>query len=165
MVAPIPPVGRTALADLYTSTAETPCEEISPKSKDLPPPYIPGTVGICLPFKVTRLNSGPRPRTATLDPSTFDLSIATPTILDKDSAKLPSGNLPISSAVIASTTPTFFLLISIAFFKLDLIPVTTTSSTAASSAFSSSSCARRLVEKGNNTKSDNKYLFTRCFPI
>ena len=78
--------------------------------------------------------------------------MATPTILDKDSAKLPSGNLPISSAVIASTTPTFFLLISIAFFKLDLIPVTTTSSTAASSAFSSSSCARRLLEKGNIIK-------------
>ena len=109
---------------------------MSPKSNDLPPPYVPGTVGICLPLSVTRLNSGPKPRTATLDPSTLDLSIATPTILESDSAKLPSGNLPISSAVIASTTPTFFLLMSIAFFKLDLIPVTTTSSTAASSSFS-----------------------------
>ena len=106
---------------------------MSPKSNDLPPPHIPGTVGICRPLSVTRLNSGPKPRTATFEPSTFDLSIATPTSLDRDSAKFPSGNLPISSAVIASTTPTFLRLMSIASIRLDLMPVVTTSSTSSSS--------------------------------
>ena len=64
-----------------------------------------------------------------------------------------------SSAVIASTTPTFFLLMSIAFFKLDLIPVTTTSSTAASSSFSFDYCATTVVS-GARSNSDNRYLFT-----
>jgi hypothetical protein len=82
---------------------------------------------------VTKLSSGPKPRTATLSPSTLLLSIPIPTTLASDSAKLPSGNLPKSSAVIASTIPTLFLLIPIAVSKLLLIPVTTTSSTPSSS--------------------------------
>ena len=133
IVDPSPPDGKTAFADLYTSTAATPCDEISPKLNDLPPPYCGGTVGIVLPFKVTRLNSGPKPRTVTFVPSSLLLSVVTPTSLESASAKFPSGNLPKSSAVSASTTPTFFLLISIASFRLDLIPVTTTSSTSSSS--------------------------------
>ena len=161
MVDPIPPVGKTAFADLYTSTAETPCDDTAPKSKDLPPVHTPGTVGIDLPFKVTRLNSGPNPRTDTLVPSLLLLSVVTPTILASDSAKLPSGNLPISSAVIASTTPTFFLLISIASLRLCLIPVTTTSST--SSSESEDSCAY-IKEVGANNSNDNKYFFTITSP-
>ena len=112
-VAPIPPVGIAALPVLYTSTAAIPCGEISAKSKDLPP-----TVGMLLPFKVTRLYSGPKPRTVTLEPSPLNLSIDTPEILANDSAKLVSGYLPISSAVIASTTPSAFLFLSSALFKL-----------------------------------------------
>ena len=56
IVAPIPPEGKIAFDDLYTSTAETPCEDISPKSKPRPCSYCPATVGIDLPFRVTRLN-------------------------------------------------------------------------------------------------------------
>ena len=37
--APIPPEGKVLLTDLYTSTAATPWEEISPKLNDLPPSY------------------------------------------------------------------------------------------------------------------------------
>ena len=110
-----------------------------------------------LPFKVTILNSGPNPLTETLVPSSFDLSVVTPTNLDKASAKLPSGNLPKSSAVSASTTPTLFLLISIASLRLDLIPVTTTSSTSSSDSLS---CAKILKDTGKTNNNDNKYLFT-----
>ena len=138
IVEPIPPDGNDELVDLYNSTAATPTDAMSPKLNDLPPPQYPGTVGICLPFRVTKLNSGPKPRTATLSPSTLLLSIPTPAILASDSAKFPSGNLPKSSAVIASITPTLLLLISMASFRLDLIPFTTTSSTSDSDASSAS---------------------------
>ena len=138
MVAPRPPVGRIALADLYTSTAATPDDEISPKSNDLPPTHKGGTVGIDLPFNVTRLNSGPKPLIVTDVLSPLSLLVVTPTSLDKASAIFLSANLPMSSAVIASTTPTFSLLIEIASIKLDLIPVVTTSSTSEFSASSAS---------------------------
>ena len=46
MVDPIPPDGNELLVDLYSSTAATPGEAMSPKLKDLPPPHCPGTVGI-----------------------------------------------------------------------------------------------------------------------
>ena len=137
IVAPNPPVGRIALADLYTSTAATPDDEISPKSNDLPPTHKGGTVGIDLPLRVTKLNSGPRPLTVTEVLSPLSLLVVTPTNLDNASAIFLSANLPISSAVIASTTPTLSLLIEIASIKLDLIPVVTTSSTAESSDSSS----------------------------
>ena len=133
---------------------------MSPKLKDLPPPYCGGIVGIVLPLRVTKLNSGPKPRTLTVVPSSLLLSVVTPTILDKASARFPSGNLPRSSAVIASTIPTFFLLISIASLRLDLIPVVTTSSISSSTA----SCAYIDVVNGKSTISDNKYLFT-VFPF
>ena len=45
-----------------------------------------------------------------------------------DSARLESGNLPMSSAEIASTTPVASRLISMEAFKLPRKPVTTTSS-------------------------------------
>ena len=138
IVAPSPPVGSIAFADLYTSTAATPEDETSPKSNDLPPTHRGGTVGIDLPFRVTRLNSGPNPLIVTDVLSPLSLLVVTPTSRDNASAIFLSANLPISSAVMASTTPTFSLLIDIASIKLDLIPVVTTSST---SAFSSSSAS------------------------
>ena len=46
MVDPIPPDGSELFEDLYSSTADTPGEAISPKLNDLPPPHCPGTVGI-----------------------------------------------------------------------------------------------------------------------
>ena len=163
IVEPIPPEGNELLEDLNNSTADTPGDAISPKLNDLPPPHCPGTVGICLPFKVTRLSSGPKPLTATPAPSRLLLSIPTPETLARDSAKLPSGNLPKSSAVIASITPTLFLLMSIALIKLLLIPVVTISSTSVFSA-SSASCEYNEVESGKSTINDNKYLYTD-FPL
>ena len=151
------------VADLYTSTAATPEDEISPKSNDLPPTHKGGTVGIDLPLRVTKLNSGPNPLIVTDVLSPLSLLVVTPTSLDSASAIFLSANLPISSAVIASTTPTFSLLIDIASIKLDLIPVVTTSSTSALSA-SSASSAKVKVDKGNKTIKDNKYLFTD-FPL
>ena len=126
MVAPKPPVGRMAFADLYTSTAATPDDETSPKSNERPPTHNGGTVGIDLPFRVTKLNSGPRPLMVTDVLSPLSLLVVTPTSLDNASAIFLSANLPMSSAVIASTTPTFSLFIEIASIKLDLIPVVTT---------------------------------------
>ena len=49
--------------------------------------------------------SGPTPRTVTLDPSPIERSIDTPLMRCNDSARLVSGNLPISSALMPSTTP------------------------------------------------------------
>ena len=111
---------------------------MSPKSNDLPPTHKGGTVGIDLPFKVTKLNSGPSPLTVTDVLSPLSLLVVTPTSLDNASAIFRSANLPISSEVIASTTPTLLRLISIASIKLDLIPVVITSSTSALSTSSDS---------------------------
>ena len=65
-----------------------------------------------------------------------------------------------SSAVIASVTPTLLLLSSIASIKLCLTPRTTTSSTSSSV----SSCAI-TNEKGIINNNDNKYLFTEFSPF
>ena len=111
---------------------------MSPKSNDLPPTHKGGTVGIDLPFRVTKLNSGPKPLTVTEVLSPLSLLVVIPTNLDRASAIFLSANLPISSAVIASTTPTLSLLIEIASIKLDLMPVVITSSTSAVSVSSSS---------------------------
>ena len=61
--------------------------------------------GMERPFNVTRLNSGPKPRTVTREPSLFIRSMVTPGMRWMASARLVSGNLPMSSAVMASTTP------------------------------------------------------------
>ena len=53
----------------------------------------------------------------------------TPVIRCNDSAKLVSGNLPISSALIASTTPLEFRFMSIALMTDERIPVTSITST------------------------------------
>ena len=84
--------------------------------------------GICLPLRVTILKPPPKPRTVTSEPSPFTRLIDTPEIRCRDSAKLVSGNLPISSAEIASTTPEASRFVSIALSRLPRIPVTTTSS-------------------------------------
>src|SRR5689334_20832194 len=69
--APIPPDAMSAREVLYTSTAETPSAAILLISKlraafGLLPLLLPRfrlLVGMLLPFKVTRLNCGPKPRT------------------------------------------------------------------------------------------------------
>ena len=99
-VAPIPPLGISERAVLYTSTPLTLSVAMSPKSNERPP-----VVGIWRLLRVTKLNSGPKPRTVILLPSPLLRSIDTPVIRCKDSARLVSGNLPMSSEVIASTTP------------------------------------------------------------
>ena len=52
------------------------------------------------------LKSGPTPRTVTFEPSPLELrSIETPAMRCIDSARFVSGNLPMSSATMPSTTP------------------------------------------------------------
>ena len=108
-VAPIPPDAMLALPVLKTETERTLSDARSAKSNarelGVPPPPGIDAAGMVLPFKVTMLKPGPRPRTVILLPSPLLLSIETPVILCNDSAKFVSGNLPISSADIASTTP------------------------------------------------------------
>ena len=123
----MPPEGRDKFPALKTSTEEMPGDAISPKLNERPPPYWPGAVGIWRPFKVTKLNSGPNPRTAIVCPSTLLRSIAMPGTRAKDSAKLPSGNRPKSSAEIASITPVLLRLISIASSELFRMNETTIS--------------------------------------
>ncbi len=98
----------------------------------LPSPIV--EVGICRPFSVTRLYSGPKPRTVTNWPSPFDRSIDTPVMRWSDSARLVSGNLPISSALIASTMPWPLRLMLIESRKLARMPVTTMSPSASPAA-------------------------------
>src|SRR3546814_1115432 len=59
--------------------------------------------GIWRPLSNTRLKSGPTPRTVTFEPSPIERSIDTPLMRCSDSARLVSGNLPMSSATMPST--------------------------------------------------------------
>ena len=127
-VAPRPPEGTSTLDDLYTSSALTPSEDRFSRlnERELPVP------GICLPLSVSKLNEGPKPRTVIWLPSLLLRLIVTPVILCKDSARLVSGNLPISSADIASTIPEAALFISCDRAKLPLMPLTSIISTVSS---------------------------------
>ena len=81
----------------------------------------------------------------------------TPVIRWRDSARLASGNLPMSSAEIASTTPIESRLISIEAFKLPRMPP----STIISSITASSSCAKAGEYVPTNAKAtlDESKLF------
>ena len=118
-VAPKPPLGFSARAVLYTSIALIPSDARFSRlyERVLPVP------GICRPFKVIRLNSGPKPRTVIWLPSPLERLTDTPVIRCSDSARLVSGNLPISSAEIASTTPLASRFTSIERIKLPRIPL------------------------------------------
>ena len=107
IVEPMPPLGTSARPVLYTSIPETPSAERFSKSKDRDAFGVFGPIlaGMERPFKVTRLNSGPKPRTVTREPSLFIRSMVTPGMRWMDSARFVSGNLPMSSAVMASTIP------------------------------------------------------------
>ena len=153
MTEPMPPVGRLARPDLYTSTPATPSAARLPKSKlreagasqQLPRP----DAGIWRPFSSTRLKSGPNPRTVTVEPSPLLRSIDTPVMRWSDSARLVSGNLPMSSAEIASTTPCDSRFTSSDARKLARMPVTTmaspSSAEAALSSWASAGCAAMAI--------------------
>src|SRR5882724_7188626 len=113
IVEPIPPLGTSARPVLYTVMPEIPSAEIFSKSKDrVADADMFGVMlpGIERPFSVTRLKSGPKPRTVTREPSLFTRSMVTPGMRWMDSARFVSGNLPMSSAVMASTIPLEFRL-------------------------------------------------------
>ena len=88
-------------------------------------------VGIWRPLSSTRLNSGPTPRTVTFEPSPPTRSIDTPLMRCSDSARLVSGNLPMSSATMPSTTPCDSRLRFMADCRLPRIPTTVTASSSA----------------------------------
>ncbi len=114
------------------------------KARELetPAPPVPNKPpGICLPFNNTRLKSGPTPRTVTLEPSPSERSMDTPLIRCRDSARLVSGNLPMSSATIPSITPCESRFRFIDDMKLPRIPVTVTVSRVAGSACGGVPCA------------------------
>ena len=108
MVAPMPPVGVLARLVLKTSMPAMASEARLPKSKarELEAPVSAMLdAGIWRPLSSTRLKSGPTPRTVTREPSPMERSIETPLMRCSDSARLVSGNLPMSSAEMPSTTP------------------------------------------------------------
>ena len=137
IVEPIPPEGTSARPVLYTCTPATPSDARSAKSNER---VVPLCVGIWRPLTVTRLYSGPKPRTVTWLPSPRCRSMDTPVMRCSDSARFWSGNLPISSAEIASTTPVAPRLISMDRIRLPRMPIVTISSMA-SSPPAASSCA------------------------
>ena len=94
--------------------------------------------GIWRPLSITRLKSDPTPRTVTLEPSpgTPDSgvrSMETPVMRCKDSARLVSGNLPMSSATMPSETPCSARFMFADEARLLRIPTVTISSIASSS--------------------------------
>lgn len=141
MVAPMPPVGEEARLLLKTSISDTDSDARLAKSNarefEVPPPPGPRLeAGIWRPLSSTRLKSGPTPRTVTFEPSPLAVrSIDTPEMRCSDSARLVSGNLPMSSATMPSTMPCESRLRFIEDVRLPRIPVTVTrSSSVASSA-------------------------------
>ena len=76
------------------------------------------------------------PRTVTLEPSPLEVrSIDTPEMRCSDSARLVSGNLPMSSATMPSTTPWASRLRFIDEVRLARMPVTTTVSSVVASSW------------------------------
>ena len=128
MTEPIPPDGIVALKVLKTLRARTPSVARLAKSNERTESVLRSVPGICRPLSNTRLNSGPKPRTVTRLPSLLERSIDTPGIRCIDSARFVSGNWPMSSAVIASTTPREPRLVSIDDIRLPRIPTVTISS-------------------------------------
>ncbi len=114
---------------------------------------------------MTRLNCGPKPRTVTLLPSPRSRSIETPVMRCSDSARFVSGNLPMSSAVIASTTPCACRLIAADCARLPRIPTTTISS------ISSASCATAgatiVAPKASATPAATGFMLKErlCMPV
>ena len=143
MVAPMPPLGTSARPVLKTVTpliaseaswaklkARVP-EPTPPISRPpLPKPSAPGT---WRPLRVTMLYCGPKPRAVTVAPSPSRRSIEMPVMRCRDSARLVSGNLPMSSALIASTMPGVSRLRFIDWSRLLRMPVTTTVSSVVAS--------------------------------
>ena len=87
------------------------------------------------------LNCGPKPRAVTCAPSPSRRSIEMPGTRCNDSARLVSGNLPMSSALIASTTPAALRLVFIEFASALRMPVTTTVSSVVASVGVGDGCA------------------------
>ncbi|MNI36823.1 hypothetical protein D3C73_908890 [compost metagenome] len=123
-VAPSEPSSTSAEAVLRTSSCENRSEANTLKSKPRPrlvPPLwspAPTVVSASMPLMRTRVNSGPRPRTEMLRPSPASRVMTTPGMRCSDSARFRSGNLPMSSATMASTTPASPRLMSSAFSTL-----------------------------------------------
>ena len=145
----MPPAGSSARPVLCTSMAEIASAAMLAKSKEreleVPPPPGPRLeAGIWRPLNRTRLKSGPMPRTVTLEPSPLDVrSIDTPEMRCSASARLVSGNLPMSSATMPSTMPCASRLRFIDEVRLARMPVTTTvsSSVGSTAAFGSAVAA------------------------
>ena len=68
----------------------------------LPESFAPEIERASRPFKRTREKSGPSPRIEMRRPSPLSRSIETPGRRCRDSARLASGNLPMSSALMVS---------------------------------------------------------------
>ena len=129
-VAPKEPSSTSADAVLRTmislKSSEAKILKSKPRERD-GPSWFPHDANASMPLMRTRVNSGFKPRTLMVRPSPPSRSMATPGTRCKDSAKLLSGNLPMSSALMTSTTPlsSFFLLSAPA--KAARKPVTTNS--------------------------------------
>ncbi len=95
---------RTVI-ELNSSDAKTlkskPRERLLPPELSVPPVVVSAST----PLMRTRVKSRPRPRTVMLRPSPASRSITTPGMRCSDSARLVSGNLAMSSALITSTMP------------------------------------------------------------
>ena len=131
IVAPMPPVGRAGAAGLVDLDRR---DRFGGEIREVEGTrlgrlgVLEAEAGICRPFNSTRLKSGPTPRTVTREPSPIERSIDTPLMRCMDSARLVSGNLPMSSATMPSITPCASRFSSIEEVRLPRMPVTTTSS-------------------------------------
>ena len=117
------------------------------------PSWLPQEAKASMPLMRTRVNSGFRPRTLMVRPSPPSRSMATPGTRCKDSAKLLSGNLPMSSALMTSTTPLSSFFLDNAPAKAARKPVTTISPESAGAV-----CAWAICAKPNTATATALYL-------
>ena len=141
IVAPIAPLDSVESGVFITSSWPTKSEPTEPKLK--PRLLLPIDVGTWRPSNKVVLNCGPKPRTVICEASpvvetppvpvrlTAARLTVTPGILSMAVARFASGNLPMSSAEIASTMPSEFFLTSRLFCSEARRPVTITSSSGA----------------------------------
>ena len=140
-VAPMPPGVTSARTLLYTWICDTASAARLLKSKARPDWSPRLAVGIWRPLSSTRFRSGPTPRTVTRAPSPRLRSIDTPLMRCSASARLVSGNLPMSSAAMPSTKPSELRFRFSVDCMLARMPVTTTVLAAAGAAVFAGSAA------------------------
>ena len=166
---PTAPSSCIAIGLFQTSSADTTLESSTEKLKL----RLPSVLTTFWPLTVTWLSPAPSPRTLTSLPSPASRSREMPVMRCRASPMFSSGNLPMSSALMASMIWEAMRLRLIASSMLDRMPRTTISSTGSSASSSvAASCARAAVvhsakaeaRPANRLSKEFRSMFIICPP-